>query len=176
MDNFFSNSGKKISWVQILFLLCIALLAACDFVVLSSGNIEKIGIPLFIVGAVTIFIAAIKKSSLKGRLWLLSDGAVTTVLSVLLLSRKTSPLYFAMWEMSLGAFKIGEAFRLKIELSDNSRGFLYIGIAEIVSGIGFLTRSADHPTELAIAIVITFSIQMSAYVLRYYLYPLMTED
>ena len=176
MDINFNNFGKKISWVQILFLLCIILLAVCTLIVLSTGEIRKIGVPLFIVGAVTIIVAAIKKSTLKGRMWLISDGAATAVLSAFLLSGITTPLSFALWEISLGGFKIGEALRLNNELHGNSRGFLFIGIAEIVSGAGFFIKSADRPTELAIAIAITFAIQMSAYALRYYLYPLMTED
>lgn len=176
MDSNFNNYGKNISWVQILFLFCIILLTACDFIILSTGNIRTIGITLFIVGVVTIIIAAIKKNSLKGRMWLLADGTVTTLLSVLLLSGITTPLFFAIWETALGSLKIGEALRLKGDLKDNNRSFICIGIIEIVSGIGFLTRSGDRITDYAIAIVIAFALQMSAYALRYYFYPLMTED
>lgn len=175
MNNNYNNYGKKISWVQILFLICIIFLTACELIILSSGNIKAIGMPLFIVGVVTVIIPAIKKSRLKGRMWLLADGAATTLLSVLLLSGNTAPILFALWECALGSLKIGEALRLKGELKDNIRSFICIGIVEIVSGTAFLTRSADRITDFVIAIVIAFAIQMSAYALRYYFYPLMTK-
>lgn len=174
MDNRFNNFGRKISWVQILFILSIILLTFCDFLTLSS-NAKGTGTPLFIVGASTVLIAAIKKSTLKGRLWLLADGVATLVLSTLLLSGITAPFYFALWEISLGLFKIGESLQLKSELSSNSRGFLYIGIAEVLSGAGFFIKSTNRPTELSVAIILAFSIQKIAYALRYYFYPLMSE-
>lgn len=180
MDNFFSNSGKKISWVQIIFLICIILLSFCSFQVLLSypaaAITKKTGIGLFAVGTATVIIAAIKKNNLKGKMWLLCDGAATIVLSVFILSGITSPLSFAIWEISLGLFKICEGLKLKRELPGNGSGFLFMGIAELVSGTGFFIKSASRPAELAIAIVITFSIQMSAYGMRYYFYPMMTED
>jgi hypothetical protein len=93
----------------------------------------------------------------------------------LILSGNTAPLLFALWECALGSLKIGEALRLKGELKDNIRSFICIGIVEIVSGTAFITRSADRITDFVIAIVIAFAIQMSAYALRYYFYPLMTK-
>ncbi len=176
MDNKYNNFGKKISWVQILFLLCIILLSICIFIVLSSGTAKHLGAALFIVGAVTVIIAAIKKSTLQGRLWLLADGAATLILSTFILSGTAKPFWFALWEIALGFFKIGEAFQLRQELSADSRGFLFIGIAEIISGTGFFIKSVERPAELVIAIALTLVIQMSAYALRYYFYPLMTED
>ncbi len=187
MDNYFGNNNRRLSWVQYLFLLCIISLAACIFPVLANDNTaliassHTIGIPLFIAGVVSIIIAAIKKSTLKGRMWLLFDGAVTTVLSVLLMLNsidtiESLPFYFALWEIALGVFKIIESHNLKREEINSHEGFLYIGIAEIISGVGFLIRPIDRIVGYNIAVVITVAIQMGAYALRYYLYPAMTEE
>ncbi len=187
MDNYFSNGGKKISWVQLCFLLCIIALVVCIFITLSNAGTllitspHTIGIPLFAVGAVTMIIAAIKKSTLKGRMWLLADGAATAVLSVVLILSSIKgadalPLYFGIWEIALGVFKIAESRQLKQEKVSSNEGFLYIGIAEIISGTAFLFRPVDRLIGYNIAVVITLAIQMSAYALRYYLYPAMAEE
>lgn len=178
MDNIFNNQGKKISWVQIIFLLCIVMLSICAFQILlyESLLIHRFSIPLFIVGMLAIIVSAVKKHTLKGRMWLLADGAVTVALSVLLLTEKWSPVYFAVWEIALGAFKIAESLQLKRDLSEEIRGFFYIGIVEILSGIGFLARFSHSIKDAAIAIAITLAIQISAYALRYYLYPALTQE
>ncbi|MBQ7296156.1 MAG: hypothetical protein IJW86_08215 [Clostridia bacterium] len=187
MDKYFGNSGKKISWVQICFLLCILMLAFIIFAVLLNGaaaftlSSAALALPLLIVGTVSIIIAAMKKSTLKGKIWLLSDGAATTVLAaVLLLSGKenieTLPFYFGLWEIAIGIFKIAESHQLKNGTVHSHEGFLYIGIAQTVSGALFLIRPIDRLIGHSIAVVITLAIQMSAYGLRYYLYPTMSEE
>lgn len=186
MNNHFSNGGKKISWVQLSFLLCIIVLTVCIFITLSdagtllSTSAHTIGIPLLAVGAVTMIIAAVKKSTLKGRMWLSADGAATAVLSVVLIlsgfkQAGALPFYFGVWEIAIGIFKLAESRRLKRE-KVSGEGFLYIGIAEIISGTALLFRPVDRLIGYNIAVVITLAIQMSAYALRYYLYPAMAEE
>ena len=176
MNNIFNNYGKRISWVQILFIACIILLSVCIFQALAIYPSMRFAIYLFAVGAITIIIAAIKKKALNSSVWLLLDGVATTELAMLLLSGISTPLAFASWELALGCFKIIEAHRLKNELSGNSRGFLFIGIAEIISGCGFIIKAANPSESYSTAIAIALAIQLGAYALRYYFYPQMAED
>ncbi len=187
MDNFFGNNGKKISWVQISFLLCaltltfsvFALLSGDSTVVYSSANL--IAIPLFITGVADSVIAATKKRTLKGSLWLVFDGLSTISLSVFLIISTPFALYllplcFGVWEIVLGIFKICESRQLKKENIKNHAGFLVTGAAEIISGVCFLIRPVDEAVGYNVAVAITLIIQISAYALRYYLYSEMSEE
>ena len=176
MNNIFNNYGKRISWVQVLFIACIILLSVCTFQALASYPSMRFATPLFAVGVITIIIAAIKKKALNGSIWLLLDGVATTGLATLLISGISTPLAFASWELALGCFKITETRRLKNELSDNNRGFLFIGISEIISGWGFIIKAANPSESYSTAVAIALAIQLSAYALRYYFYPQMAED
>lgn len=187
MENFFSNGNKRISWVQLCFLGCIVMLALCAILSLGhNGNIiisslGTVGTFLFITGVICLTVSAVKKSTVKGSQWLMADGIVTTVVGVLFIAdaplpSDTLPFLFALWEIILGLFKIFESFQLKRESLRDHGGFLYIGIAEIVFSICFLIRFITHSSGNNIAVVITLALQMSAYALRYYLYPEMTEE
>ncbi len=187
MDNFFGNKGKKISWVQISFLICALSLTFCVFALLSSDSpviysrINLIAIPLFITGVADSIITATKKRTLKGSIWLVFDGLSTISLSVfLVLSAPFTlyllPLYFGVWEIVLGIFKICESLQLKKESIKNHAGFLMLGIAEIISGALFLIRSADEAIGYSVAVAITLIIQIGAYALRYYLYSEMSDE
>ncbi len=187
MDNYFANDNKKISWVQICFLASFLTLAfsalsvlAKDSAVLVTSS-STVGVALLIAGALNLIIVAIKKSTLKGAPWLMADGIVTTVLSVFLivttpLSPYLYPILFALWEISLGIFKIAESRQLRYEKFKSHEGFLLVGIAEIISGVSFLIRPVDRFIGYNIAVVITLVIQMGAYALRYYFYPGMSKE
>lgn len=177
----------KLKTVQILWIFAgLVLLFAGIFVINKPDSVLyniswELGVCMLLAGIVNIFIYIKNKWYLHGARWLLADGMITVLLSVFPIIHdavlpQVIPVFFGMWELSLGVLKFIEAIELYDEHIKGWYLFSFIGCFEMVSGVVSLIEPIDHAVGHNHIIAIIFFVQSLGFLFKIFMYNRMSEN
>ncbi|MDO4269000.1 MAG: DUF308 domain-containing protein [Eubacteriales bacterium] len=120
-----------------------------------------LGFFMMLSGIIELFMYAKERKIMKGAGWVLLDGIVTVLLSVLLIGNQaftllSLPFMFAMWLLFSGGFRCVSAFELKKAGVSNWGWVMFMGIILILGG--FLGMMNPLASMLAIGWMVGFSL------------------
>lgn len=176
----------KIKTVQILWLMsCAVLLFASVFVFVKDDSLLyniswELGACMMVTGEINIFIYLKNKRYLHGARWLLADGMITVLLSIFPIIHnfvlpQVIPVFFGIWELTLGVLKFIEAIEL---YEENIKGwylFVVLGCFEMISGVFSLIESIDHAIGHNHVIALIFFVQAVGFIFKIFMYPRLVE-
>lgn len=171
----------KISWVQVLWSLAALIMFAAAALSLATWNIsmQKIAIPLglsmFLVGWINLFVYHRKYKKIHGCRWVLADGMCTTLLSVFLLFNRMVeasiiPFFFGMWELFTGVLKILDSRELREENYKGVKRFAIAGSVELISGIAALLKPIDEFVGMHGVVAFVLFIQGCGFIFKVLIY------
>lgn len=176
----------KFKTVQILWSLsCIVLLCAGIFVINKPDSVLydiswELGLCMMTVGLINIFIYIKNKWYLHGARWLLADGMITVLLSLFpiihnVVLPQVIPVFFGIWELTLGVLKFIEAVELYDEKIKGWFYFVMLGMFEMISGVVSLIEPLDHELGHNHVIAVIFFVQALGFVFKIFMYPRLIE-
>lgn len=122
-----------------------------------------LGVVMFFHG-ITLFLSyfTIRKTRRKGPGWLLGDGSMTTIMSILvlfnmLLADSVVPVFFGLWIMFSGILRIVSAINEKW-LGDG-RWLTFLGAVSVAMGIYLFFDSLAFDLSLIVLVGSTFLLQ-----------------
>ena len=115
-----------------------------------------------------------------GARWLLADGLVTVLLSVFpilhnVVLPQVIPVFFGIWELTLGVLKFIEAIELHDEEIKGWLWFTVIGLFEMVSGLLSLIEPVDEAVGHNHVIAVIFFVQSIGFIFKIFMYTRLTE-
>ena len=172
--------------VQILwFFSCVVLVFAGIFVINKPDSLLyniswELGICMLICGLINIFIYCRNRWFLHGARWLLADGMITVLLSVFPIIHdavlpQVIPVYFGIWELTLGVLKFIEGIELHDEKIKGWYYFLFLSCFEMISGVISLIEPLDHAIGHNHVIAVIFFVQALGFIFKIFMYPLLVE-
>lgn len=181
------NNGKKrntfnFTWTQRCWIFVGVLLFVGCFLALRSRNrlltdvAVYLGGIMFLTGCTNIFISHKNKNELHGTRWMLADGLSTAFLSFFPLFNKmiipaVLPLFFGAWELFSGILKMIDSGELREDCVKGWRGFLFIGVLEIISGVASLMKPVEDFVGMRLVIASIMFIQSCGYFFKVHMYP-----
>lgn len=176
----------KLKTVQILWSLsCIALMFAGFFVIGKDDSLLyniswELGMCMMLAGSANIYIYIRNKWYLHGARWLLADGMITVLLSVFPIVHsfvlpQVIPVFFGIWELTLGVLKFIEAIELNDEKINGWFYFVLLGCFEMVSGVISLIEPVDHAIGHNHVIAVIFFVQSVGFIFKIIMYPKLVE-
>lgn len=187
MDHTKKENVTKFTWIQRCWIAVGLILLVGCFLALRSKNrlltdvAVYLGCMMLITGCMSIFIYYKNNKILHGARWLLADGMSTALLSFFPLFNKmiipaVLPLFFGAWELFSGILKAVDAGELKEDRTRGWRGFLTIGILEILSGIASLMKPVEDFVGMRLVIASIMLIQGGGYFYKVYMYPGLVKE
>ena len=85
------------------------------------------------------------------------------------------PVFFGIWELTLGVLKFIEAIELKDEKIKGWLWFTVIGGFEMISGVLSLIEPLDHAVGHNHVIAVIFFVQSIGFVFKIFMYSRLTE-
>lgn len=172
--------------VQILWLLCCFSLLFAGFFVINKPdsllyNISwELGACMMFSGLINIYIYSKNKWYIHGARWLLADGLITVLLSAFPIIHdavlpQVIPVFFGIWELTLGVLKFIEAIELKDEKIKGWLWFTVIGGFEMISGVLSLIEPLDHAVGHNHVIAVIFFVQSIGFVFKIFMYSRLSE-
>ncbi len=177
----------RLKTVQILWILaCLVLLFAGIFVINKPDSVLyniswELGLCMLLTGLINIFIYIKNKWYLHGARWLLADGMITVLLSIFPIIHEAVlpqviPVFFGIWELTLGVLKFIEAIELNDEKIKGWYLFALIGVFEMVSGAVSLIEPLDHAIGHNHVIAVIFFVQSLGVIFKIFMYNRMCEN
>jgi len=176
----------KIKMVQVLWLLSFfVLLFAALFVINKPDSVLyniswELGLCMLVCGFINIFIYLKNKWYIHGSRWLLADGMITVLLSFFPIIHdfvlpEVIPVYFGIWELSLGVIKFIESIELHDEKIKGWHYFVILGCFEMISGVISLIEPLDHAIGHNHVIAVIFFVQSLGFIFKIFMYSSLTE-
>ena len=177
----------RLKTVQILWIFAgVVLLFAGLFVINKPDSVLyniswELGVCMLLAGLINIFIYIKNKWYLHGARWLLADGMITVLLSVFPIIHsavlpQVIPVFFGIWELSLGVLKFIESIELYDEHIRGWYLFTVIGSFEMISGVFSLIEPIDHAIGHNHVIAIIFFVQSLGFMFKIFMYNRMCEN
>ncbi len=187
MDQLKKEHAMKFAWIQRCWIMTGLILLGGCFLALRSKNrlltdvAVYLGCMMLFTGCMNIFVYYKNKEILHGARWMLADGLSTALLSFFPLFNKmiipaVLPLFFGTWELFSGILKTVDAGELKEDRTRGWRGFLSIGILEILSGIASLMKPVEDFVGMRLVIASIMLIQSSGYFYKVGMYPGLVKE
>lgn len=172
--------------VQLLWTFAgLVLLFAGIFVINKPDSVLytiswELGLCMLLAGATNIFIYIKNKWFLHGARWLLADGMITVLLSVFPIIHdavlpQVIPVFFGIWELTLGVMKFIEAIELYDENINGWYYFIVLGCFEMISGVLSLIEPIDHAVGHNHVIAVIFFVQALGFVFKILMYNRLCE-
>ena len=176
----------RLKTVQILWIIAGLVLLFAGFFVINKPdsvlyNISwELGVCMLVAGIINIFIYLRNKWYLHGARWLLADGMITVLISIFPIIHdavlpEVIPVFFGIWELSLGVLKFIESIELYDEHIKGWYLFSFIGIFEMISGVISLIEPIDHAIGHNHVIAIIFFVQSLGFLFKIFMYNRMSE-
>ncbi len=176
----------KLKTVQVLWVLsCVVLMFAGIFVLNKPDSVLEtisweLGLCMLFSGVINIFIYIKNRWYIHGARWLLADGMITVLLSIFPIVHdavlpQVIPVFFGIWELSLGVMKFIEAIELNDEKIKGWFWFIIIGTFEMLSGVVSLIEPIDHAIGHNHVIAIIFFVQSIGFIFKIFMYNRLTE-
>ncbi|MBE6681259.1 MAG: hypothetical protein E7600_03100 [Ruminococcaceae bacterium] len=176
----------KLKTVQVLWsVACLVLLFAGIFVIGKDDSLLyniswELGVCMLVAGQINIFIYIKNKHYLHGARWLLADGMITVLLSVFPIIHnfvlpQVIPVFFGIWELTLGVLKFIEAIELYDEKIKRWYLFIILGCFEMASGVFSLIEPIDHAIGHNHVIALIFFVQAVGFIFKIIMYPRLVE-
>ena len=177
----------KLKTVQILWVFaCLVLLFAGVFVINKPDSVLyniswELGVCMLVSGVINIFIYIKNKWYLHGARWLLADGMITVLISIFpiihnVVLPQVIPVFFGIWELTLGVLKFIEAVELYDERISGWYLFSVIGAFEMISGVFSLIEPIDHAIGHNHIIAVIFFVQSLGFIFKIFMYNRMCEN
>lgn len=177
----------KLKTVQILWILsCVVLMFAAVFVLNKPDSVLEtisweLGLCMLFSGIINIFIYIKNRWYIHGARWLLADGMITVLLSIFPIVHdavlpQVIPVFFGIWELSLGVMKFIEAIELNDEKIKGWFWFIIIGTFEMVSGVVSLIEPVDHAIGHNHVIAVIFFVQSIGFIFKILMYNRLVEN
>ena len=176
----------KLKTVQFLWALsCLALFLAGVFVINKPDSVLEtiaweLGLCMLFSGIINIYIFLRNRFYIHGARWLLADGMITVLLSVFPIAHdavlpQVIPVFFGIWELTLGVMKFIEAIELHDEKIKGWHWFIIIGCFEMASGVVSLIEPIDHAIGHNHVIAVIFFVQSIGFIFKIFMYNRLTE-
>lgn len=141
---------------------------------------QKLGIAMFIAGAINLFVCIKNEEEIHGARWLLTDGLITTLLSLFpIFNNLIQPVlilfFFSVWELFSGVLKVVDSKELKEDKVEGWQYILLIGGIELFSGIGAMVEPIDAVIGINRVISIIFIVQSAGFIIKAFLYKNLTK-
>lgn len=177
----------KLKTVQFLWLIaCAALLFAGLFVINKPDSVLEtiaweLGLCMLLAGVINIFIYLKNRWYLHGARWLLADGMITVLLSIFpivhdVVLPQVIPVFFGIWELTLGVMKFIEAVELYDESIKGWHWFVFLGVFEMISGVISLIEPLDHAIGHNHVIAVIFFVQSVGFIFKILMYSRLAES
>lgn len=177
----------KLKYVQVLWLFAGAVLLFAGIYVINKPdtllyNISwELGVCMLIAGLSNIFIYARNRWYIHGARWLLADGMITVLLSIFPIVHsfvlpQVVPVFFGIWELTLGVLKFIEAIELHDERIKGWLWFTVIGSFEMISGVISLIEPLDHALGHNHVISVIFFVQSLGFAFKIFMYKRLVEN
>lgn len=176
----------KLKTVQVLWMFAsLILMFACFFVINKPDSVLytiswELGLCMLATGLINIFIYMKNKWYIHGARWLLADGLITVLLSFFpivhdVVLPQVIPVFFGIWELTLGVMKFIEAIELYDEHIGGWYWFSGIGVFEMISGVFSLIEPVDHAIGHNHVIAMIFLVQGIGFIFKIFMYRRLTE-
>ena len=176
----------KLKYVQVLWMFAGAVLMFTGIYVINKPdtllyNISwELGVCMLVAGISNIFIYIRNRWYIHGARWLLADGMITVLLSVFPIVHsfvlpQVIPVFFGIWELTLGVLKFIEAIELRDEKINGWLWFTVIGCFEMISGVVSLIEPLDHALGHNHVISVIFFVQSLGFAFKIYMYKRLVE-
>lgn len=176
----------RLKTVQLLWLLCCLLLLFAGIFVINKPdsvlyNISwELGVCMMFSGLINVFVYAKNKWYIHGARWLLADGLITVLLSIFPIIHnavlpQVIPVFFGIWELTLGVLKFIEAIELRDEKIKGWIWFTAIGSFEMFSGLLSLIEPIDEAVGHNHVIALIFFVQSIGFIFKIFMYTRLTE-
>ena len=141
----------------------------------------ELGLCMLFSGIINIFIYIKNRWYIHGARWLLADGMITVLLSIFPIVHdavlpQVIPVFFGIWELSLGVMKFIEAIELNDEKIKGWFWFIIIGTFEMVSGVVSLIEPVDHAIGHNHVIAVIFFVQSIGFIFKILMYNRLVEN
>jgi len=163
-------------WLAIgLVLLCGGIFAFTyphfDLVTMS----HPLGFVMLLAGCINIFVCYKKSRIIHGSRWLIADGLTAILLSLFplfnqMISPVMIPLFFGAWELFSGILKTLDSTELRSEKIECWKGFVVIGLIELISGTLSMVKPIDDFVGINNVIAIIFVVQSCGFILKTIMY------
>lgn len=171
----------RLQTVQVLWIVaCLILLFAGFFVINKPDSVLytiswELGLCMLASGLINIYVYIKNRFYIHGSGWLLADGLITALLSVFpiihdVVLPEVIPVFFGIWELTLGVLKFVEAFELYDEGIGGWYRFLGIGAFEMISGVFSLIEPVDQAIGHNHVIAMIFLVQSIGFIFKIFMY------